>query len=86
MIEHPITDVAQPIHGSTRTNRRGAMRACGGGRGKGKGCVSFDTQDEICAEADPPVLGRKSHLRQVRMRGGHQSTLRRCVSSGTCPH
>ena len=41
------------------------MRACGGGRGKckGKGCVSFDTHDEICVGADPTVLGRKSHLR-----------------------
>ena len=62
MIEPPITDVAPPILGSTRTNRRGVMRACGGGRGKpkGKGCVSFDTHNKICAEADPPVLGEPS--------------------------
>ena len=54
------------------------MRACGGGRGKpkGKGCASFDTHNEICVEADPPVLGRKSHLRRMRMRGGHSSPRR----------
>ena len=65
MIQPPITDVAPPIRGSTRTRRRGAMRIGGGGRGKhkDKGCVSFDTHNEICVEADPPVLGRKSHLR-----------------------
>ena len=51
MIEPYLTDVAPLIRGSTRTNRRGAMRACGGGCGKrkGKGYVSFDSHDEICA-------------------------------------
>ena len=75
MMQPPITDVTPPIRGSTRTSRQGAMRACGGVRGKhkAKGCLRFDTHDEICVEADPPVLGRKSHLRRVRMRGGYSS-------------
>ena len=51
------------------------MRVSGGVRGKckAKGCVSFDTHNKICVEADPPVLGRQSHLRQVRTRGGYSS-------------
>ena len=36
MIQPRITDVAPPIRGSTRTSRQGAMRACGGVRGKCK--------------------------------------------------
>ena len=38
--------------------------------------MSFDTHDKICVEADPPILGRKSHLRRVKMRGGYSSPRR----------